>query len=134
MLNFCLYKPCAMCLSLLHFHTCFVSEPNCNCCLSNKYAYMQRLRPLGHATLRNTKALSNCIVENIQSRSDARTRHWKYRDPWDVICRLVQRIDACVGRESNPGQLLGRQLCSPLYHQRYTYDKKVPAVQIGPLN
>lgn len=24
----------------------------------------------------------------------------------------------CVGRESNPGQLLGRQLCSPLYHQR----------------
>src|SRR4029434_7468240 len=29
-------------------------------------------------------------------------------------------MDACVGRESNPGQLLGRQLCSPLYHQRYT--------------
>lgn len=26
----------------------------------------------------------------------------------------------CVGRESNPGQLLGRQLCSPLYHQRHT--------------
>ena len=24
----------------------------------------------------------------------------------------------CVGRESNPGQLLGRQLCSPLYHRR----------------
>ena len=24
----------------------------------------------------------------------------------------------CVGRESNPGQLLGRQLCSPLYYQR----------------
>ncbi len=24
----------------------------------------------------------------------------------------------CDGRESNPGQLLGRQLCSPLYHQR----------------
>ena len=24
----------------------------------------------------------------------------------------------CVGRESNPGQLLGRQLCLPLYHQR----------------
>src|SRR4029434_6184820 len=30
-----------MCLSLLHFHPCFVSEPNCNCCLSNKYTYMQ---------------------------------------------------------------------------------------------
>ena len=25
----------------------------------------------------------------------------------------------CVGRESNPGQLLGRQLCSPLYHRRF---------------
>ena len=24
----------------------------------------------------------------------------------------------CDGRESNPGQLLGRQLCSPLYHRR----------------
>ena len=23
----------------------------------------------------------------------------------------------CIGRESNPGQLLGRQLCLPLYHQ-----------------
>ena len=31
----------------------------------------------------------------------------------------MQRKAACVGRESNPGQLLGRQLCSPLYHQRY---------------
>src|SRR4029434_3901243 len=44
-LSFCLYKPCAMCLSGLHFHTCFVSEPNCNCCLSNKYAYMQLRSP-----------------------------------------------------------------------------------------
>ena len=26
--------------------------------------------------------------------------------------------DLCVGRESNPGQLLGRQLCLPLYHRR----------------
>src|SRR4029434_888225 len=38
----------------------------------------QRLRPLGHATVRYTKALSrrvsNCIGENLQSRSDARTR------------------------------------------------------------
>ena len=24
----------------------------------------------------------------------------------------------CISRESNPGQLLGRQLCSPLYHWR----------------
>ena len=29
---------------------------------------------------------------------------------------LVER-ELCIGRESNPGQLLGRQLCSPLYHQ-----------------
>ena len=31
---------------------------------------------------------------------------------------LGQNCDNCVGRESNPGQLLGRQLCSPLYHRR----------------
>src|SRR4029434_10214776 len=41
-------------------------------------ASIQRLRPLGHATVRYTKALSrrvsNCIGENLQSRSDARTR------------------------------------------------------------
>lgn len=34
--------------------------------------------------------------------------------------QLSKRSARCVGRESNPGQLLGRQLCSPLYHQRYT--------------
>ena len=31
--------------------------------------------------------------------------------------RVAKR--ACVGRESNPDQLLGRQLCSPLYHRRH---------------
>ena len=31
---------------------------------------------------------------------------------------IMQRKKSCVGRESNPGQLLGRQLCSPLYHRR----------------
>ena len=30
-----------------------------------------------------------------------------------------KKNNICVGRESNPGQLLGRQLCSPLYHQRF---------------
>lgn len=34
--------------------------------------------------------------------------------------QLSKRSARCVGRESNPGQLLGRQLCSPLYHQRCT--------------
>ena len=33
----------------------------------------------------------------------------------------------CVGRESNPGQLLGRQLCSPLYHQRTVLQYFFPA-------
>ena len=28
------------------------------------------------------------------------------------------KAQKCVSRESNPGQLLGRQLCSPLYHWR----------------
>src|SRR4029434_8314920 len=45
MLNFCLYKPCAMCLSGLHFQPCAGSEPDCNCCLSNKYTYMQPRSP-----------------------------------------------------------------------------------------
>ena len=44
-LNFCLYKPCAMCLSGLHFQPCAGSEPDCNCCLSNKCTYMQLRSP-----------------------------------------------------------------------------------------
>src|SRR4029434_10371380 len=44
-LNFCLYKPCAMCLILLHFQPCVGSEPDCNCCLSNKCTYMQLRSP-----------------------------------------------------------------------------------------
>src|SRR4029434_5073063 len=42
---FCLYKPCAMCLSWLHFQPCAGGEPDCNCCLSNKYTYMQLRSP-----------------------------------------------------------------------------------------
>ena len=38
-------------------------------------------------------------------------------------CERNQKRD-CVGRESNPGQLLGRQLCSPLYHQRLLNQNK----------
>src|SRR4029434_11066639 len=37
--------PCTMGLSLLHFQPCAGSEPDCNCCLSNKYTYMQLLSP-----------------------------------------------------------------------------------------
>ena len=40
----------------------------------------------------------------------------------NVSAGFVQRCDV---RESNPGQLLGRQLCSPLYQHRLvtTYDQ-----------
>src|SRR4029434_4353502 len=34
--------PCAM---WLHFQPCAGSEPDCNCCLSNKYTYMQLRSP-----------------------------------------------------------------------------------------
>src|SRR4029434_6777686 len=44
-LNFCLYTPCAMCLSWLHFQPCAGSEPDCNWCLSNKYTYMHLRSP-----------------------------------------------------------------------------------------
>ena len=36
----------------------------------------------------------------------------------DIAQQPYQEMAYCVGWESNPGQLLGRQLCSPLYHQR----------------
>src|SRR4029434_6763093 len=34
-----------MCLSWLQFHPCAGSEPDCSCCLSNKYTYMQLRSP-----------------------------------------------------------------------------------------
>src|SRR4029434_1537012 len=34
-----------MCLSGLHFQPCAGIEPDCNCCLSNKYTYMQLRTP-----------------------------------------------------------------------------------------
>src|SRR4029434_1634821 len=34
-----------MCLSWLHFQPCAGSETDCNCCLSNKYTYMQLRSP-----------------------------------------------------------------------------------------
>src|SRR4029434_2379990 len=59
MLNFCLYKPCAMCLSWLPFQPCAGSEPDCNCCLSNKYTYMQLRSP---EVNRVNFHLSDCTV------------------------------------------------------------------------
>src|SRR4029434_10485691 len=34
-----------MLVKLLHFQPCAGSEPDCNCCLSNKYTYMQLRSP-----------------------------------------------------------------------------------------
>src|SRR4029434_5109207 len=34
-----------MCLILLHFQPCAGSEPECNCCVSHKYTYMQLRSP-----------------------------------------------------------------------------------------
>src|SRR4029434_9855883 len=59
LLNFCLYKPCAMCLSLLHFQPCAGSEPGCNCCLSYKYTYMQLRSP---EVTRVNFHLSRCVT------------------------------------------------------------------------
>ena len=38
---------------------------------------------------------------------------------WRGLSTTVTKKLQCVSRESNPGQLLGRQLCSPLYHWRF---------------
>ena len=48
---------------------------------------------------------------------------------WHAIARRQKAEVTPTCRESNPGQLLGRQLCSPLYHQwLYTvYCTKLPA-------
>ncbi|XP_059001383.1 basic proline-rich protein-like [Mustela lutreola] len=50
------------------------------------------------------------------------------------VLETRKRLACCVGRESNPGQLLGRQLCSPLYHQRCTARAapRTPAQGSGP--
>src|SRR4029434_9104835 len=61
-LNFCLYKPGAMCLSLCHFQPCAGSEPDCNCCLSNKYTHMQLRSP---EVIRVNFHLSNIVACQI---------------------------------------------------------------------
>src|SRR4029434_5672442 len=78
MLNFCLYKPCAMCLSGLHFHTCFVSEPNCNCCLSNKYAYMQLRSP--EVTRVNLHLIDHFPFQHV-SKTNSTTKRFLCRTP-----------------------------------------------------
>src|SRR4029434_4858114 len=59
-LNFCLYKPCAI---LLHFRPCAGSEPDCNCCLSNKYNYMQLRSPeVTRVNFHLTVCVCVCVV------------------------------------------------------------------------
>ena len=42
------------------------------------------------------------------------------------VCKIQNKIKGiCVGRESNPDQLLGRQLCWPLYHRRFCFVSEI---------
>src|SRR4029434_7686868 len=79
MLNFCLYKPCAMCLSGLHFQPCAVSDPDCNCCLTNKYTYMQLRSPeVTRVNFHLTRTLELHISIFIKQQQQA---HWAHPRP-----------------------------------------------------
>lgn len=73
---------------------------------------------------RGPSLLSACST--LEAQNTARTRPRcellgsRAPAPAGPSLELGKRWAGCVGRESNPGQLLGRQLCSPLYHQRCT--------------
>src|SRR4029434_473446 len=89
-LNFCLYKPCAMCLIWLHFQPCAGSEPDCNCCLSNKYTYMQLRSPEVtrvnfHPTHTHTHACTHTTHVNID-------KHTKFMN----ILSHTHTVRACV--------------------------------------
>ena len=43
---------------------------------------------------------------------------------WQPEVPFITSHLLCIGRESNPGQLHGKQLCSPLYHQCFKYSVK----------
>ena len=66
-LNFCLYKPCAMCLSLLHF-CCF-------CCLSNKCTYNTgRWNQAFWLVERRSRGVLSLLLNYMQLRSPEVTR------------------------------------------------------------
>ena len=50
--------------------------------------------------------------------SDSRSMKFVQLKIWKKLIFKEKKVCNCDGRESNPGQLLGRQLCSPLYHHR----------------
>ena len=53
------------------------------------------------------------ILTATNNDNDSNVIHLK----WHPAPKTNEFLLLCIGRESNPGQLLGRQLCSPLYHQ-----------------
>ena len=55
-----------MCLSLLHFQPCAGSDPDCNCCLSNKYTYMQLRSPeVTRVNFHLTVFMSRCAKQSL---------------------------------------------------------------------
>lgn len=55
------------------------------------------------------------FLTSTNNDNDSNVIHLK----WHPAPKTNEVLMICIGRESNPGQLLGRQLCSPLYHQCY---------------
>ena len=53
-----------------------------------------------------------------------KAHHLRIQILYAVAPSVKHKKNECVGRESNPGQLLGRQLCSPLYHRRLDVRRK----------
>ena len=65
------------------------------------------------------------ILDNLQNVGAILTSKYKDNDSnvihlkWHPAPKINEFLRLCIGRESNPGQLLVRKLCSPLYHQCY---------------
>ena len=62
--------------------------------------------------------LFGCLFAS-QIKTGLKKRSLSQDSDFSVAPSTNDRKIICVGRESNPGQLLGRQLCSPLYHRRF---------------
>ena len=76
---------------------------------------------------------NHCQLSSVQSQCLPLIQHssdWKCypngylndRETWITgVSPVQQEANICDGRESNPGQPLGRQLCSPLYHHHQRF-------------
>ena len=77
--------------------------------------------------LQNNSQLSQCLMDATHHKRHEKWLLPQKRTPWlrgmcqkaSIQNKMQKKKNVCVGRESNPGQLLGRQLCSPLYHRRH---------------